>query len=430
MIPVRVAVEGIDGIGKTTVISRLREVLAVDHSVLATTMAPVTLDLMKSYGRDIHGADQAYWTEVGRRTKTQVFLTEAVVRARYLREYFEKFDLVIFDRWWHTFRAYSTGEEFDDRCRFLVDQLPALDWIFHLHGNPDVCAERLRAQDDWLTEQMPDAELPGFLDGMQAQYREMLGDDPRCIAIDCDGRTPEEIATMILPHLMAKLGEPTGRGVLDGDSVPYTRFAVPAQELVAIEGIDGAGKSTLVAATAAALPNLIEVHRLASASLAMFKASSTIDDDEQPSVAMRRQFEDEFRQQTYLVDGLVQLACLAGSETTAPIQLFDRWFPLFAIYQHQIECDRPLFDYLLGRYPKPDVVFYIDVPIDTAVDRLIARSDWMIDGLGADTTRRELQQMVALHEPELKKLGPVVRVVDGRLPITDSTALICSELSR
>ncbi|MDE3723947.1 hypothetical protein PWG71_21360 [Nocardiopsis sp. N85] len=56
----RIAVEGIDGIGKSTALSYLRDRLATDRSLLTTTMAPITLELMKRFGRDVYGAEQAY----------------------------------------------------------------------------------------------------------------------------------------------------------------------------------------------------------------------------------------------------------------------------------------------------------------------------------------------------------------------------------
>ncbi|MBX6381651.1 MAG: hypothetical protein IRZ07_01560 [Microbispora sp.] len=411
----RVAAEGIDGVGKSTVLAHVRRLLAQRHSVLVDTMAPVTLGLLKGFGRDVLGAPQAYWTAVSRRTKTQVFLTEGVVRAEYLRDHHNSFDVVLYDRWWQTYLAYSDGDdEFDGRCRFLRDRLPALDVVFLFRGDPAVCADRLIADGDWLAGQMPASRLPGFLGDLQSRYDEIFRGDARCVVIDTAGRGPEELAHEVVNHLESMLPE-HGAGGPRAHARRTTNG--PAASIIAIEGVDGAGKSTLARAVADSLPGMVGLRRLASASLRMFKEHAGRDGSEDPSIAIRTQFEDEFRQQTYLIDGLVQLACVEGDAGIPKILLFDRWFPLFALYQDQITSDRGLFDYLLSRFPIPDRVFYIDVPAETALARLAGRDDWMPRMLGAEGTRNALRDMAERHHRVLAEHPHAVTFLDGRQPV-------------
>jgi thymidylate kinase len=230
--PVRIALEGVDGVGKSNVIRRMRDELAADASVLYETMAPVTLDLLKSFGRDVYGEQQEYWTRVSRRTKTQVFLTEGVVRAEYLAGYYAGFDAVVYDRWWQTFAAYSDGEDdFDGRCRFLRDALPELDVVVYLRGATDVCAARLIAGDDWLTRQMPLEDVPGFLAGLQHRYDRLLMDDTRCV-VETARRLVEDVAAEVVSAVRAALSArpATGARQPGAYSQERTQFATPPAE--------------------------------------------------------------------------------------------------------------------------------------------------------------------------------------------------------
>ncbi|GAA2227248.1 hypothetical protein GCM10010413_23500 [Promicromonospora sukumoe] len=230
--PYRIVLEGIDGVGKSTVVRALRDGLEPERSVLPETMAPVTLDLFRAYGRDVHGAPQAYWSAVSRRTKTQVFLTEGVVRATYLADAYGAYEVVLHDRWWQTFQAYSEPEDFDDRCAFLRDALPDVDLVLYLRGDVEACAACLVADDDWLVREVGADSIVAFLQRLQDRYDALFADHPDTVVVDAGVGGPDAVAEAVLAEICRRL--PASRGAAERPSVP-TRFAHPdPRDVVAV----------------------------------------------------------------------------------------------------------------------------------------------------------------------------------------------------
>lgn len=408
--PYRIVLEGIDGVGKSTVVRALRDGLEPERSVLTETMAPVTLDLFKAYGRDVHGAPQAYWSAVSRRTKTQVFLTEGVVRATYLADVYRAYDVVVHDRWWQTFQAYSEPEDFDHRCAFLRDALPAVDLVLYLRGDVKACAARLVADDDWLVHEVGADSIVAFLQRLQDRYDALFADHPGTVVVETGAAGPDVVAATVLGEIRRRLPAPRGAGARS--SVP-TGFAHPdPRDVVAVDGIDGAGKSTLVRGVVAALGADATAARLAFVSLDLFRQGG---------------FEDEFRHQTYLVDGLVGLACAAGTSSagrSGPL-VFDRWFPTAALYQDRITSDREFFDYLLSRFPEPGQAFYLDLDPAEATERLQGRGDWMLDSLGASGT---LEKLAWMRDRQRATLPGGARVLDAGLPTSELVETVVRQI--
>jgi thymidylate kinase len=414
--PLRIAFEGVDGVGKSTVIRAIRRRLAQNSKVLVDTLAPVTLDLLKQYGQSVGGNPQAYWTLVSRRTKTQCFLTEGIARSIYLSDAYLQCDIVLYDRWWQTFRVYSKDdEEFDDRCRFLAQNLPPVDLLFYLHDDRETCAARLIADDDWLVREVGEENTAGFLEHLHAGYQEVLADDGTVIAIDRRGRTVSDIANQITQIIAARMLGSEARGALDNldQRLSPTKFQIPDKPIYAVEGMDGAGKTTVCSMLGNAHSRQVHLARLSEGSLAMFKHAGSAMGGLPASTAIRRQFEDEFRHQTYIIDGLVQLSCLAERQSPARAFFFDRWFPAYALYQDQIASDRQLFDFLLSRFPQPDALFHIDLDPAVAAARLAERGDWMIQTFGEAGTRDRLAQMRAVYAAKKTAMSNV-RLLDGQ----------------
>ncbi|MCP1845975.1 thymidylate kinase [Bradyrhizobium sp. USDA 4524] len=429
--PFRIAFEGIDGVGKSSVIARVRETLGRDYGVLSEAFAPVTLDLLKRFGEHVGEGPQAYWTRVSRRTKTQCFLTEGVVRPHYLRSDYQSYDVVLHDRWWQTFKAYSNGPvEFDARCEFLKDKLPPIDLTLFLRGDPDICASRLVAADDWLVKQLGPDQTRSFLRHLDAKYVDLFQRDRTCVEVDTRGKSLDQIVQIVLDlvgqhvNLSDRRSDPH-RPVAN---ISPARFRLPDAEIFAIEGVDGSGKTSICTALSAQQSRAVRCCRLSAASLAAFKSANPPSAQGDASSFIRTTFEDEFRHQTYIVDGLVQLACMATSAAPPQKLLFDRWFPAFAIYQNDICSDRELFDFLLAQYPVPETLFYLNVEPSVAVDRLRDRADWMIASLGAQATEEKLSWMQSVHRTKMEEIHGIIQL-DGHKPLADIVQQVNARLS-
>ncbi|MBR0838846.1 hypothetical protein JQ607_01420 [Bradyrhizobium liaoningense] len=429
--PLRIAFEGIDGVGKSTVIAQVQETLSRHCSVLSETFAPITLDLLKRFGEYTGEGPQGYWTRVSRRTKTQCFLTEGVVRPHYLRSGYQSYDIILHDRWWQTFNAYSNGpEEFDARCEFLKKNLPTIDLTLFLRNDPDICASRLIAADDWLVKQLGADQTRSFLHSLDAKYQDLFEHDPSCVEIDTrdksTGQIVHNVLELITPRLNAARHPLTAHRPV-ADTLP-SRFQLPDARIFAVEGVDGSGKTSICTALSARQSGAVHCCRLSEASLASFKSGNPSNDPGDASSFIRATFEDEFRHQTYIVDGLIQLACMAGRVAPRQTLFFDRWFPAFAIYQNEICSDRELFDFLLAQFPAPEALFYVDIDPSVATDRLRDRGDWMITSLGEKEATEKLAWMQSIHRLKMESIGRVYHL-DGRKPLADIVHQVAARLS-
>ncbi|MGF7236958.1 MAG: thymidylate kinase [Frankia sp.] len=144
--------------------------------------------------------------------------------------------------------------------------------------------------------------------------------------------------------------------------------------LLALEGIDGAGKSTLGRALRDALGGSTGlVTRPAAHILASFRQVAESPDDE--SVLYQDVIPPDLRRLAQLIELAVQLRYRADAFTTAGVVVFDRWVQTAAIYCGGYGAHREWLERIEADLPRPTPLFHVRVPAELAVERLVARGD-------------------------------------------------------
>ena len=181
--------------------------------------------------------------------------------------------------------------------------------------------------------------------------------------------------------------------------------------LVAVEGIDGAGKSTLVRA--------LEKKLLAAGSRAskparvcveIFRAIAEPDD----SVLYQHVIPGPMRRLAQLVELTAQLH-YRSMEGPRPDLLFDRWVQTARVYCGPYGAHRDWLEQVEDLLPRPDPLLWVRVPAELAYERLVARGDRWTRVYTPAALRRRLADLADGYEQVMADADNVV-VLDGSAP--------------
>jgi thymidylate kinase len=184
-----VAVEGLDGSGKTTLVRGLAADLSGRQSVHVARPARNSIHIFREMAGDDGIGPVMYQDHVPPGFRHSLYILETAVQFRYLDDYYAAHDLVIFDRWRHTWSVYC-GEPAEHTAwlDLVASMIPVPDVLFYLRVDPRIAAARLIARGDrWARVYQPrslvaklaalheryEAELAGtgavVLDGMASE---------------------------------------------------------------------------------------------------------------------------------------------------------------------------------------------------------------------------------------------------------------------
>ena len=183
--------------------------------------------------------------------------------------------------------------------------------------------------------------------------------------------------------------------------------------IVAVEGIDGAGKSTLMRNLADALTargDRVHIERLSAQMASVFKEVV----DRAGSGANRYQdmLPGPFRRAAYIVDAAVQFRYRADFYSTLDWLLFDRWLQTYDVYCDGQGRHEELYQGIAGTIPEPFALLHVKVSPETALRRIRSRGDWTVDNWSPDRLLADLQRLDALYDKRLADEPRVLRL-DG-----------------
>lgn len=169
-----IAVEGIDGAGKSSLAQRLVELLggsAINHLTrLSPQSGAVLRELVAGDGDTVRYQDVA---PPGLRRA--IYTVDALVQFRYLAERYGGCRNVVFDRWLQTYEAYCGPFDTHERWyELLKAQIPRPTILFHLRVDPQVAFERLVGRGDWTARHWSADRLLDDLRRLAARYDEMM----------------------------------------------------------------------------------------------------------------------------------------------------------------------------------------------------------------------------------------------------------------
>ncbi|WP_406451875.1 AAA family ATPase [Streptomyces sp. NBC_00876] len=186
--------------------------------------------------------------------------------------------------------------------------------------------------------------------------------------------------------------------------------------LVAVEGVDGSGKSTLVENLRKSLRGSarVEVARPARAMTAAFQEMAETGRAE--SVLYQDRIPADFRHGTYLLETVVQFRYCRERFERADVVLFDRWFQTWDVYCEEIVEHRDWMERLAASAPRPDLLLWVRVDPELACRRLVERQDRWARIYSPAALLDKITRLTGRYETVMKETGADLVVLDGAQP--------------
>lgn len=179
--------------------------------------------------------------------------------------------------------------------------------------------------------------------------------------------------------------------------------------IIAFEGVDGAGKTSLLHASAALLRRRgrVTLRRLAYELVSLYQDLYDAEEDGR----YQSELDPAFRHATYLAEAAVQMRRDAAAHAGFDYVLFDRWLQTHWAYLEPPAAHASHYALLERTIPQPDLLVYVRVPAALALRRLVAKRDWMVARFGERELARRLELLVRRYDELFG--GSSAIVVDG-----------------
>lgn len=170
-------------------------------------------------------------------------------------------------------------------------------------------------------------------------------------------------------------------------------------KIVVFEGIDGAGKTTLINAVKEKLEkcgNKIMIERLAPIMVCKFKEIV----DEKTGIQGHYQdtIDKEFRLYTYIIESILQFEYKKGIYSQYDYILFDRWMYTNYVYLGEIIWNKKWGKKLIQKIPTPNLTIWLKISSDNALLRLEQKNDWMVKRYERSVLQERLEVLTKGYE--------------------------------
>lgn len=187
---IRIAICGLDGIGKTTLIEKLKERCIRDGFTIAQTRVPFTCKtLMENIG-----CENLSEFEIVRRIGMMFDFAEHYYKLDVVA------DVLICDRYDIDFEVlndtYNMPQNYKDIMHTIYMRAPRLDLCFYLRADYSLAAERLNRRGDRKENESDD-----ILSSMQNSFEQRIKDYPNVVILDAT-KTKDEIADEAYINIM------------------------------------------------------------------------------------------------------------------------------------------------------------------------------------------------------------------------------------
>lgn len=188
--------------------------------------------------------------------------------------------------------------------------------------------------------------------------------------------------------------------------------------LIAVEGVDGSGKSTLVENLRKYLSSRsdVMVARPARAMTAAFQ--ELVEKGRADDVLYQDRIPPDFRHGTYIMETAVHFRYARDEFERHDVVLFDRWMQTWQVYCEEVAEHPEWMSRIAGTVPTPDLLLWVRVEPELAARRLAQRQDRWARILTPDRLLEKITNLTERYESVMRTV-PGVRVLDGSLPEDD-----------
>ncbi|MGF7236956.1 MAG: AAA family ATPase [Frankia sp.] len=214
-----IAVEGIDGAGKSSLAERLVELLGGSEINHLTRLSPHSGALLREMVKG-DGDTVRYQDVVPPGLRRAIYTVDALVQFRYLADRYGSCRNVVFDRWLQTYEAYCGPFDTHERWYELLEaRIPRPTVLFHLRVDPRTALERLARRGDWTARNWSADRLLDDLRRLAARYDEMMAGTDHVVL---DGNEDAEVVVRQALAVLRQGPEPVAAGAA-GPAGGYAR---------------------------------------------------------------------------------------------------------------------------------------------------------------------------------------------------------------
>ena len=143
----KIAVDGFDGTGKTTLINKLIQEYKGKYSCLVERLIPSSVALFKTYANNT----QEYVERMSDQFRVTSYLWESYIRLELKKEIYDDTDIVFFDRWIFPYLTKPIDFQQDEGIvNYLISSIPKPDILFLIYASEENIIKHLKGKNDWM----------------------------------------------------------------------------------------------------------------------------------------------------------------------------------------------------------------------------------------------------------------------------------------
>ena len=167
----KIAVDGFDGTGKTTLINKLVQDYKGEYSLLVERLIPSSVELFKKFANNT----QDYVERMSDQFRVTSYLWESYLRLELKKEIYDDTDIVFFDRWIFTNLTKPINFQKDEQIiNYLISSIPKPDVVFLIYTSEENIIKHLKEKNDWMLTTFTEEEILSKIHKFYNTYEELL----------------------------------------------------------------------------------------------------------------------------------------------------------------------------------------------------------------------------------------------------------------
>ena len=167
----KIAVDGFDGTGKTTLINKLIQEYKGKYSCLVERLIPSSVALFKTYANNT----QEYVERMSDQFRVTSYLWESYIRLELKKEIYDDTDIVFFDRWIFPYLTKPIDFQQDEGIvNYLISSIPKPDILFLIYASEENIIKHLKGKNDWMLAIFTEDQLRFKIREFYNEYEKLL----------------------------------------------------------------------------------------------------------------------------------------------------------------------------------------------------------------------------------------------------------------
>ena len=142
--------------------------------------------------------DGLYQSKIPSDFRHASYVIEAVLQMKAMREVYNSYHIVLFDRWFDTNIAYLDSINwYSEYFKMLTDLLPKPNLTYFFKLDTSKALKRLKEKNDWMLKMYDENHIISLLNKRQSNFEQLYRDREDVIHIDSNGMKKDVINNVI-----------------------------------------------------------------------------------------------------------------------------------------------------------------------------------------------------------------------------------------